>query len=100
MTSHLDSFGTTDNKPEFLSGVQTGNETAHAKYNIRGIAHAHTSRKGDIFIQRRLVQGFTYILEWGQRTCTLMKHTALDIFRFAAFLDLMFSLQSDKTTAL
>ena len=25
MTSHLDSHGTTDNKPEMLSGVQTGN---------------------------------------------------------------------------
>ena len=54
MTSHLDSFGTTDIKPEMLSGVQTGNGTAHDIYDIRGIAHAHTNRKDDIFMQRRL----------------------------------------------
>ena len=39
MTSHLDSFGTTDIKPEMLSGVQTGNGTAHDKYNIHGIGN-------------------------------------------------------------
>ena len=71
MTSHLDSHGTTVMKPEMLSGVQTGNGTAHAKYNIRGIAHAGTNRKDDILMQRRLVQNFTYtILERGQGTCT------------------------------
>ena len=75
MTSHLDSFGTTDIKPKMLSGVQTGNGTAHDKYDIRGIAHACTRRKDDIFMQRRLVQSFTYMLEWGQQTCTLTKHT-------------------------
>ena len=75
MTSHLDSFGTTDIKPEMLSGVQTGNGTAHEKYDIPGIAHACTSRKDDIFMQGQLVQGFTYMLEWGQRTCTWTKHT-------------------------
>ena len=26
-------------------------------------------------MQRRLVQNFTYIMEWGQGTCTLMKRT-------------------------
>ena len=62
MTSHLDSFGTTD----MLSGVQTGNGTAHDKYNTRGIGHARTSRKDDIFMQRRLVQSFTCIREWKQ----------------------------------
>ena len=75
MTSHLNSHGTTDIKPEMLSGVQTGNGTPHDKYNIRGIAHVRTNRKDDIFMQRRLVQSFTYILEWGRGTCTLTKHT-------------------------
>ena len=75
MTSHLDSLRTTDIKPEMLSGVQTGNGTPHDKYNIRGIAHVRTNRKDDIFMQRRLVQSFTYILEWGRGTCTLTKHT-------------------------
>ena len=81
-----------------LSGVQTGNGTLHDKYNIRGIAHVQTNRKDDIFMQRRLVQNFTFILEWGQETCSLTKHTwrwtysALQYFfpayclvRFAAF---------------
>ena len=54
MTSPLDSHGTTDIKPEMLSGVQTGNGTPHDKYNIRGIAHACTNREDDIFMQRRL----------------------------------------------
>ena len=75
MTSHLDSHKTTDIKPEMLSGVQTGNGTPHGKYNIHGIAHARTNRKDDIFMQRRLVQNFTYIMEWGQGTCTLTKRT-------------------------
>ena len=74
MTSHLNSHRTTDIKPEMLSGVQTENGTPHDKYNIRGIAHVRTNRKDDIFMHRRLVQSFTYILEWGQVTCTLTKH--------------------------
>ena len=68
MTSHLNSHRTTDIIPKTLSGIQTRNGTPHGKYNIRGIAHARTNRKDDIFMRRRLV------------------HTALDIFRFAAFL--------------
>ena len=75
MTSHLNSHGTTDIKPEMLSGVQTGNGTPHDKYNTRGIAHVRKNRKDDIFMQRRLLQSFTYILEWGRGTCTLTKHT-------------------------
>ena len=67
MTCHLNSHRTTDIKPEMLSGVQNENY----KYNIRGIYHARTNRKDDIFIQRRL-----YIDE---------AHTALDIFRFVVF---------------
>ena len=43
-----DSYWTTDNKPEMLSGVQTGNEIQHVEYNIRGIAHVHAYRKDDI----------------------------------------------------
>ena len=57
---------TTEIKPEMLSGVQTGNGTPQDKYNIRGISHAHTNRKEYIFMQRRLVKNFTFILEWGQ----------------------------------
>ena len=96
MTSHLDSHKTTDIKPEMLSGVQTGNGTPNDIYDIRGIAHARTNRKDDIFMQRRLVQNFTFILEWGQGTCLLTKHTlrwaysryfppACCLLRFAAF---------------
>ena len=58
-----------------LSGDQTGNGTPHDKYNIHGIAHARTNRKDNIFMQRRLVQNFTFILEWCQGTCSLTKHT-------------------------
>ena len=72
MTSHLNSHRTTDIKPEMLSGVQTGNGSPHDKYNIRGFAHARTNRKDNIFMQRRLVQNFTFILEWGQGTCSLL----------------------------
>ena len=75
MTSHLDSHKTTDIKPEMLSGVQTGNGSPHGKYNIRGIHHARTKRKDNIFMQRRLVQNFKYIMEWGQGTFTLTKRT-------------------------
>ena len=96
MTSHLNSHRTTDIKPEMLSSVQTGNGTPHDKYNTRGNAHARTNRKDDIFMQRLLVQNFTSILEWGQRTCSLTKHTrgwansryffpAGCLLRFAAF---------------
>ena len=65
MTSYLDSQTTTDVKPEMIPGVQTGNGIPHDKYDIRGIAHARTNRKDDIFMQRRL-----YINE---------AHTALNI---------------------
>ena len=49
MTSHLDSHGTTDIKPEMLSGVQTGNGIQHVEYNIRGIANVHAFRKDDYY---------------------------------------------------
>ena len=75
MTSHLNSHRTTDIKPELLSCAQTGNGTPPDKYNIRGNSHARTNRKDDIFMQRRLVQIFTYIMDWGQGTCTLTNHT-------------------------
>ena len=48
-----------------LPGVQTGNGTPHDKYNIRGNANVQTNRKDNIFMQRRLVYNFTFILEWG-----------------------------------
>ena len=63
MTSYLDSHTPTEVKLEMLIGVQTGND----KHDILSIAHARTNRKDDIFIQRRLVQSFTYILEWGSK---------------------------------
>ena len=69
MTSHRDSHTITDVKPEMIPGVQTGNGIPHDKYNIRGIAHARTNRKDNIFMQRQL-----YIDE---------AHTAQDTFRFA-----------------
>ena len=50
MSSHLNSHGATDIKPEKLPGVQTGNVTPHDKDNLRGIALAHTNRKDDIFM--------------------------------------------------
>ena len=69
MTSHLDSHTLTDVNPEMIPGVLTRNGIPHDKYNVRDIALAHTNRKDDIFIQRRL-----YIEE---------AHMALDIFSFA-----------------
>ena len=95
MTSHLNSHRTTDIKPEMLSGVPTGIGTPHDKYNIRGIAHARTNRKDNIFMQRRLVLNFTFILEWGQGTCSLTKHTRrwtyseCCLVHLAAFFDLV-----------
>ena len=50
MTSHLDCHTTTDVKPDMLSGIQTGNGIPHDRHNIRGIAHACTNRKDDIFM--------------------------------------------------
>ena len=81
MTFHLNSHRKTDIKLEMLSGVQNGNGTPHDKYDIRGIAHARTNGKDDIFMQRRLVQNFTFIFEWGQGTC----RTATMFFMFFMF---------------
>ena len=66
MTSHLESHGKTDIKPEMLSAVQTGNGTSHDKYIIRGIAHPRTNRKDDIFMQRQLVflKGCLFFYTW------------------------------------
>ena len=49
-----------------LSGVQTGNRIPHDEYNVRGIAHARAYIKDDIFMQRQLVQSFTYYWSWGE----------------------------------
>ena len=54
MTSHHDSHTKTDVKPEMIPGILTGNGIPHDKYYVRGIAHARTNRKDDIFMQRRL----------------------------------------------
>ena len=74
MTSHHDIHTTTNVKPEMMPGIQTGNGIPHDECNLRGIAHARTNKKDNIFMQRQL-----YIDE---------AHTALDIFRFAVFLHL------------
>ena len=56
--------------------VQTRNGTWYIDiYNMCGIAHPHTNRKYNKFMQRWQGQIFTYIFEWGQRTCILAKHT-------------------------
>ena len=65
MTSYLDSHRTTLIKLKMLSGVQAGNGTPHDKFDICGNAHVRTNRKDNIFMQRRPVQSFTYILELG-----------------------------------
>ena len=63
MTSYLDSQTRTDVKPDMLPGVQTGNGIPHDRCNLRGIAHARTNRKDDIFMERGLGQIITCILE-------------------------------------
>ena len=57
MTFHSDSQSATNVKPEMIPGVRTRNGIPHDKYNIRRIAHVHTNRKDDIFMQRRLYIG-------------------------------------------
>ena len=79
MTSYVNSHRTTDINPEMLSGVQTGNGTPHDKYNKRGITHTQTNRKDDIFMQRRLVQCFTYIWDLGQINLFKLKKKTLKI---------------------
>ena len=80
MTSHRDSHTTTDVKPEMIPGLKTGNGIPHDEYDIP------VNRKDNIFMQRRLVQSFTYILEWGARNLYIDKaRMALDIFCFEVF---------------
>ena len=59
ISSHLDSQTTTDVKLEMIPGVQTGNGIPHDRCDLRGVAHAHTNRKDDIFMERRLGQIIT-----------------------------------------
>ena len=44
MTAHLTSHGTTDIKPEMLSGVQTGNGTPHDIIYVTLPMHAKTEK--------------------------------------------------------
>ena len=44
-----------------LSGVQTADGIQLGEYSIHGIGHVHTYRKDDIFMQRGLLQSFTFI---------------------------------------
>ena len=85
MTSHHDIYTTTDVKPEMIPGIQTGNGIPLDKCNLRGIAHASSNKKDDIFMQRRL-----YIDE---------AHTALDIFRFAVFFCCIFEVKLGYNSA-
>ena len=71
MTSHRDIHTKIDVKPEVIPGIQTGNGIPHDKCNLRGIAHARTNKKDNIFIQRLYID---------------KAHMALDIFRFAVYL--------------
>ena len=82
MTSHLDSHTTTDDKPDILSDVKTGNGIPHDTYIV---CHARTNRKDNIFMQRQRVQNFTYVMEWGQGTCTLTKRTQRWKYSASAF---------------
>ena len=54
MTCYRDSHTITDVKPEMIPGVYTGNGIPYDKYDVRGIAHAHTHRKDNIFMERQL----------------------------------------------
>ena len=91
MTSHLNSHGTNDIKPEMLSGVQTGNGIPHDKYNIRGIARVHKQKRRHFNAKTTSAKLYIYIRE-GQGTCSLTKHTwhwtysACCLVRFVAFL--------------
>ena len=61
MTSHLDSHTTTDIKLDILSDVKP--EMEFHMYNIRGIAHAHTNRKNDIFMVYHQTEQHSFDLE-------------------------------------
>ena len=100
---HLNSHGTTDIKPEMLSGVQTGNGTPHDKYNIRGIARALKQIRRH-FHAKTTSAKLSYFIGVRSRDLFIDEaHTVLDIFyacclvRFAAFLLLWTSI-SDLPT--
>ena len=82
MTSHLNSHGTSDIKPEMLSGVQTGNGTSDDKNDIRDIAHASTNRKDAKTTSTKL---YIYIGVGSRDFFIDEAHMALDIFRIAVF---------------
>ena len=88
MTSHLNSHGTTDIKPEMLSGVQTGNGTPHDKYNIRGIDRAHKQTRPHFYAKTTRAKLFIYNGVGARDLYMDEAHTALDIFRFAAFFEM------------
>ena len=83
MTFHLDNHTTTNVKLEMLLGVQTWDGFPHDKYNICGIAHAHTNRKGNIFMKRQLVKSCIYKLD--------KAHMAPEVFRFKEFFGIKIS---------
>ena len=72
MTSHRDSHTITDVKPEMIPGVQTGNGIPHDRCNICGIAHAHTNRKDDIFMERQREQIISCLLAQAYTTAVVL----------------------------
>ena len=80
MISHHDSHGTTDIKPEMLSGVQTGNGTPHDKYNIRGIARAHKQKRRHFHAKTTSAKLYIYIRVRSRDLFIDEAHTALGIF--------------------
>ena len=89
MTSHLDSHKTTDIKPEMLSGVQTGNGTPHGKYDICDIAQAHKQKSRHFHAKTASAKLYIYNGVGARDLYINEAHTALDIFRIAAFFTLI-----------
>ena len=92
MTSHLNSHSTTGIKPDMLSGVLTRNRTQHVEHNIRGIAHVHTYRKDDSFMQRRIKKNQIHIKLCPCRNCIQRLHYPT----FAAFLYSSFQINTPQ----
>ena len=62
MTSHLDSHTTTDDKPDNLSDVKTGNGIPHDTYNVRGIAYAHKQKRRHFHEKTTRANHYMYIV--------------------------------------
>ena len=91
MTSHLNSHGTNDIKPEMLSGVQTGNGTPHDKYNIRGIARAHKQKRRHFNAKTTSAKLYIYIVV-GQGTAIRLTESHFCWICLSLFLDILWVL--------